>query len=177
MWTCPYEAVDHFLKCVNFILFRIRDDLHYVRSLDRARLLTKLTCPNTVMFLNDQRLRSCQFLQFSRQNLLPYRQVNTQHLLTYFKPRSWHRSRWLLGFFSSLRTCVLSLGRGQTNKLGKCGQADRLGWPPPIKRSGKCEKFWLWFSTLVFDYIWLKTNFTQKRIFWPQTPPYPPPCG
>ena len=38
------------------------------------------------------------------------------------------------------------------------------------KRSGKCEKFWIWVLTLVYDHIWLITNFTPKK---PQTPPYP----
>ena len=44
--------------------------------------------------------------------------------------------------------------------------------PPPPKWSGKCEKIWLWFSTLDSDYIWLKTNFSKKKNFdhWP--PPW-----
>ena len=54
-------------------------------------------------------------------------------------------------------------------KLGWNGQADRLGWPPlpppPMNRSGKCEIFLLWFFTLVYDYIWPKTNFTKKIFF------------
>ena len=37
--------------------------------------------------------------------------------------------------------------------------------PPPPKRSGKCEKFWIWVLTLVYDHIWLITNFTPKDIF------------
>ena len=44
------------------------------------------------------------------------------------------------------------------------------GWPigltpPPMNRSGKCEIFLLWFFTLVYDYIWPKTNFTKKIFF------------
>ena len=44
----------------------------------------------------------------------------------------------------------------------------RSGWPlrltpPPMKRSGICEIFWLWFLTFVFDYIWPKTNSTKKK--------------
>ena len=59
-------------------------------------------------------------------------------------------------------------GNVHKKKLLKSGQADRLGWPPPpapMKRSGKCEIFWLWLLTLVYDYIWPKTNFTQKIFF------------
>ena len=58
----------------------------------------------------------------------------------------------------------------------------RSGWPlgltpPPPKRSGKCEKFWIWVLTLVYDYIWLITNLTQQ-FFLPTDPPLtPPPCG
>ena len=61
----------------------------------------------------------------------------------------------------------LSLGKGSKKKLGWIGQADRLGWPPPppMNRSGKCEIFLLWFFTLVYDYIWPKTNFTKKIFF------------
>ena len=63
-------------------------------------------------------------------------------------------------------------GRGKKN--WKSGQADRLGWPPP-KRSGKCENFWL--LTLVYDYIWLVTNFTPQ-FFLTTYPPLPPlPAG
>ena len=36
---------------------------------------------------------------------------------------------------------------------------------PPMNRSGKCEIFLLWFFTLVYDYIWPKTNFTKKIFF------------
>ena len=39
------------------------------------------------------------------------------------------------------------------------------GPPPPMNRSGKCEIFLLWFFTLVYDYIWPKTNFTKKIFF------------
>ena len=49
---------------------------------------------------------------------------------------------------------------------------NRSGWPigltpppPPMNRSGKCETFLLWFFTLVYDYIWPKTNFTKKIFF------------
>ena len=34
-----------------------------------------------------------------------------------------------------------------------------------MNRSGKCEIFLLWFFTLVYDYIWPKTNFTKKIFF------------
>ena len=42
-----------------------------------------------------------------------------------------------------------------------------------LPRSGqeKVKKFWLWFPTLDSDYIWLKTNFSKKKNFWPLTPP------
>ena len=60
-----------------------------------------------------------------------------------------------------------ALGKASKKKLGWNGQADRLGWPPPppMNRSGKCEIFLLWFFTLVYDYIWPKTNFTKKIFF------------
>ena len=63
------------------------------------------------------------------------------------------------------------------NNLGKsskknCEKAVRLtAWidpAPPIKRSGKCEIFWLWLLTLVYDSIWPKTNFTKKIFFYHQ---------
>ena len=67
-------------------------------------------------------------------------------------------------------------GSGQKKKLWKSGQADHLGWPPspPPKRSGKCEKFWIWVLTLVYDHIWLITNFTPPKKFWTTDPPLPP---
>ena len=72
---------------------------------------------------------------------------------------SWPLERVNVVFFGSFRETF-------KKKLWWNGQADRLGWPPPpMNRSGKCEIFLLWFFTLVYDYIWPKTNFTKKIFF------------
>ena len=45
-------------------------------------------------------------------------------------------------FYNFCYKSYWALGKGSKKKLGKSGQADRLGWPPPPpKRSGKCENF------------------------------------
>ena len=65
-------------------------------------------------------------------------------------------------FFNFL---IITIKGNVQKKTGK----KRSGWPlgltppAPMKRSGKCEICWLWLLTLVYDYIWLKTNFTQHK--------------
>ena len=73
----------------------------------------------------------------------------------------------ILTFQSSWRKMLSQMDEREViKKTGK----KRSGWllgltPAPMKRSGKCEICWLWFLTLVYDYIWPKTNFTKKIFF------------
>ena len=55
--------------------------------------------------------------------------------------------------------------RSPASLSSEAGNLSRVDLPPPPKRSGKCEKFWLWLSTLDSDYIHLETNFTPKKYF------------
>ena len=47
------------------------------------------------------------------------------------------------------------------------GQADHLGWPPPpLKRSGKCEIFWLWFFIYDIKQIKKKKKNYYRKFLW-----------
>ena len=61
---------------------------------------------------------------------------------------------WTCGRLRLLPINVQSiLGKGSKKKLGKSGQADRLGWPPPSPEA--VRKMWK-ILTLTFDFgLWL----------------------